>query len=193
VSEVTDRWIERQREAAILDEDEQTYLDRISDWQARARAEADKHNTHQNKRAVQNCPPSDAEAGALFCLFATWADRVYGIAKHTLQSHSETGHTDEPGLELEDLLQEGYILFQRAMVRAESENEMASRLRARMAEYCKSQLVERDDPDDRSPVGDDHEVAPGFSIPALYNELKEEDRLPRRAERLWDQLRPDAG
>lgn len=181
-------WIKRQIQAAVLDEDEATYLDRISDWQARAQQEAEQHDHASTKKAVQNCPPTDSEAGALYQLFASKAETVYHVAREELEHASETN-----ALTLEDILQEAYVLYQRSMVRYDPErgtlkNYLAHALRQRIRDYIEKHSATTSE--DESEVTDTEAVAPGFSIPALYNELKEEGRVADTAEQLHDRITP---
>jgi len=181
-------WIKRQRQAAVLDEDEATYLDRISDWQARAQKEAEQHSHASTKKAVQNETPTDFEAGALYQLFALRAETVYHVAREELEHASETN-----ALTLEDALQEAYVLFQRAMVQYDPKRGpldlyLAHALKQRIRDYVEKHSATTSE--DESEVADTEAVAPGFSIPALYNELKEEGRVADAAEQLHDRITP---
>lgn len=188
-------WIDRQRQAAGVtgDEDLTDALQAIEGWRARAREEADKHARHSTKKAVQNCPPTDNAARALFDIFAAHAERICHICRETHEVYTTSSHSDEPSLDLEDLLQEAYPLFLRAMVRHEGDvgDHLQRAFRDRVKDYIETILTERDDPDERGALEDESRVAPGFDIPRLYNELREEDRLPRKAERAYDRLHPE--
>jgi hypothetical protein len=183
------QWIERQKQAAVLDEDESTYLDRISDWQTRAQQEAEQHSHASTKKAVRECPPTDSEAGALYQLFALRAETVYHVAREELERASEVD-----ALELQDVLQEAYVLYQRSMVQYDPErgtlkNYLAHALRQRIKGYIQRHSATTSE-DGESEVADGAAVAPGFSIPALYEELKEEGRVAAEAEELHNRITP---
>jgi len=183
------QWIERQRQAAVLNANEATYLRRIEGWQERAQAEAEKHSNASTKKAVRECPPTDSEAGALYQLFAGKAETIYHVAREELERASETN-----ALTLEDALQEAYVLFQRAMVqydpeRGDLKNYLAHALRQRIRDYIERHSHQTSE-DGESDVADAEAVAPGFSIPALYEELKSEGRVAAEAGELHDKLTP---
>ncbi len=193
---MNDTWIDQQRIAASVTsgEDLTEALQAIEEWKQAARKEAESHSHHATKKAVENCPPTDEAAPALFDIFAANAERIYMICHDAHTVYAESSHADEPSLALEDLLQEAYPLYLRAMVRHKGRDVAQHIQRAfkdRMIDYVETILTERDDPDGRPPIADESRVAPSFDIPRLYNELREDDRLPRKAERAWDRLHPD--
>lgn len=192
---MNDQWIHEQRRNAGVDpgEDPAPYLKRIELWQERAQEVADNCTHNELKTAVCEVPPTDDEAQALYELYALWAESIYAITMHTHQSHAQNGAADEPVASPHDLIQESYVLFQRAMVRSTTKEKMTSRLRARMAEHVRTQLTVEDDPDNRHAVEDREAIAPGYNLPQLYDELHDEGRLSRRAEKLWERLHPEGG
>lgn len=150
---------------------------------------ADEANRSGTKIALEECPPSDEEARALFALFAIEADTVYFACKDAMERTPQV-----QALDLDDVLSESYVLFLRSMVRYDRERgELAPylghALRVRVKAYVKSMQHETSDEEDME-VEDVSRVAPGFDIPELYQELKDEGRLPSRAQELWDQLAP---
>lgn len=195
---MTDTWIDQQRKAAQVtaDEDLTEALQAIEDWKAEARKEAERHDHHSTKQAVENCPPTDKAAPALFDIFAANAERIYMICHEAHTVYTESSHADEPSLSLGDLLQEAYPLFLRSMVRHKDRDVSQHIQRAfqdRVIGYVETILTERDDPDGRSELEDQSHVAPAFDIPALLEELCEGDKLSRRATRAYDRLHPKRG
>lgn len=193
-------WIGRQRRTAGVggpeDEDLSDALDAIEEWKQDARKEAEEHSRHSTKKAVQNCPPTDTAAPALFRIFAVHAEQVFHICREAHVVYTQSAHADEPGLDIEDLLQEAYPLYLRAMVRhkdREVSDHLQRAFRDRVKDYVETVLTERDDPDDRPELEDESHVAPGYDLPKLYKELREEDRLPKRAERAYDRMHPEQG
>lgn len=189
-------WTEKQRQAAgvTADTDLTTALEAIEGWKEKAREEAQRHSRHSTKKAVQNCPPGEGAARALFDVFAVHAERIFHICRQAHEIYATSSHSDEPSLDLDDLLQEAYPLYLRAMVRHD-DREVGEHLqrafRDRVRDYVETILTDRDDPDDRDPVVDESRVAPGFDIPRLYNELRAADRLSRRSQRAYRRLHPD--
>ncbi|MCS3827426.1 hypothetical protein GGP85_002896 [Salinibacter ruber] len=193
---MTDDWIKQQRQAAgvTADKDLTTALQAIEGWKEKAREEAQRHARHATKEAVQNCPPADGAARALFDIFATHAERIFHICRQAHEVYTTSSHSDEPALDLDDLLQEAYPLFLRSMIRHTDRgvgDHLQRAFRDRVRDYVETTLTERDDPDDRPALKDESRVAPGFDIPRLYQELRESDRLSRRAERAYDRLHPE--
>lgn len=188
-------WIERQRAAAGVrpGDDPTPHLDKIAEWQSRAREVADEASQHGNKKAVREVTPDAEEARAIFRLYALWAEDIWHTAKDIYDSYVQSGHADEPSLTLDDALQESYPIFQRAMVQAETKHGALNRLEARLAEYVESQLVIPENPDEHSPVEDRDPIAPGFDLVKVYDELHREGKLPGRAAALWERLGPDSG
>ncbi|WP_251961551.1 hypothetical protein [Salinibacter ruber] len=188
---MTDAWIHCKRKQAGVDPDKhdpEPLLEEIEPWQARAQQVAEEASRHELKTAVKKVPPSVVEAKTLFQLYALWAGPIYGICVHTYQTHVQNAAADEPVAGLEDLLQESYILFQRAMVRSTTKEKMRSRLRARMAEHVRTQMTIEDDPDDRRRQPDRSAIAPGFDLKEIYQELVDEGKVSRRAAQLWQRL-----
>lgn len=179
-------WIAQQQQTAPLDEDVDTYLERIEAWQRRAQKEAEEHSYASTKKAVEEEPPTGDEARALYHLYARHAETIYHVCQQELERASETD-----ALTLEDVLQEAYPRFMRAMVsydreRGELKMYLAHALRQRIKDYVKANREETDDSEQEQP--DDSPIAPGFDIPRLYDEMVEEGRVPRKAERLHDTL-----
>jgi hypothetical protein len=185
-------WTDQHQHAAgvAATTDATPHLQAIKGWQQRARAAAAEHRYHQNKQALADCPPPPDVQQALYTLFAIWAPDIHYLCRSALDAHTHNAAADEPGLELDDLLQEAWELFLRAMIPSDTKHEALGRLRARLAERVRSQLVLDDDPELRGPVPDTDYTAPGFDVPGLYDELREDDRLPKAAERLWDRAFP---
>jgi hypothetical protein len=189
-----DTWIQQKRDQANLEpsrEDSEALLEKIKGWQRDAQEVASKASYHQLKKAVQEVPPNDLEAQYLFKLYALWADAIYGICVHTYRTHSHNAAADEPVVSLKDLLQESYILFQRAMVRSTTKEKMRSRLRARMAEHVRTQMTVEDDPEERTPEEATDAIAPGFDLPEIYQELVDENRVSQESAKIWRRLKPE--
>jgi hypothetical protein len=191
-----DQWIQRQRDAARVSEGDEPDMDAIKAWQEEARTVADEAGRHGTKKAVQECPPSDEAARALFEAFAIEAEVVFHVCREAYQAYTDSGHEDEPHLSLEDLLQEAYVLFQRSMVRFQGERTLERHVRRpfrdRVRAYLDAQLSTYDDPENRPAVEDQAAFAPGYDMAGIYDELREEDRLPKRADRLWREAYPQA-
>lgn len=189
-------WIDKQQQAAgVTSETDLTEaLEAIEEWKGEAREEAERHARHATKEAVQNCPPEEGAARALFDVFAAHAERIFHICREAHEVYMTSSHSDEPSLDLEDVLQEAYPLFLRAMVRHEDRevgDHLQRAFRDRVRGYIETTLTERDDEDDRPALADDSKVAPGFNVPRVYNELREEDRLPRRSQKAYNRLHPE--
>ena len=179
-------WTTTHREAAGVGEDTDAapYLDAIKDWQEEAQALG--YRYHKNKRALEDCPPPPDVQDALYALFAIWSPHIHYHCRLALESHTHSTAADEPALQLDDLLQDAWTLFLRAMVPSTTRDEAMGRLRARLAEHVRTHLVLDDDPEQRDPVPSADYAAPGFNVPRLYDELRQEGRLSNRAEQLWD-------
>lgn len=185
-------WINRQKRAAANDlapNDE--LLDRIEEWQERAAAVADEHAQNQTKRAVQECPPGDVAAGALFGLFARHAETIWHVCNEQMERASEV-----EALTLEDVLMEAYPLYIRAMVRYDPARGpldlyLASALSRRVQIYIASHAHESAEEGAETEVEDAETIAPGYNIPELYEELIAEGAVPERAAEVYDRLHPD--
>jgi len=195
-------WIEDQRAAARVsaEDDIEPHLRRIEDWQKRARAVANNEGRHATKTAVQECPPTDAEARALHTIYAIEADTVYHICREAYSAYMQSSHAQEPHLSLDDVLVEAYPLYLRAMVRYQGtrplEKHLLVALRNRVRDYLESKLSVPDDPDGRPELEDRDPVAPGFDLVEIYAELVEEGQVSDRARELWREARsetPDGG
>lgn len=167
------------------------HLRALESWQVQARRVAEEASRHGNKQAVQEVVPGPAAAEALYGLFARHAEDIWHVCREIHNQYVQSSHADEPSLSLEDLLQEAYPLYQRAMVQAEGKYEMLNRLEARMAEYVRSQLVTRDDPEARPEVASEPASAE-VDLVAMYDCLCDEDRVPDEAADLWDRIKPEA-
>lgn len=178
-------WIERQEQAIRPDTDPEALLETIEGWQERAQEVADKSGTEE---AIEKCPPSDEEARAIYQLFSVHAETIFHVCKTVLEKTPEV-----EALELEDVLQEAYPLFQRVLIRYERERgDLQLYLANALKAYVKRWVggMQHETAEEEATVEDRSKVAPGFDIPRLYNELREEDRLPRKAEELYDKLHP---
>jgi hypothetical protein len=152
-----ERWAKRHRLRAgvSVGDDPGPYLRAISWWQAVAQEVAEDHNRHELKQAVREVPPDEEAQEALHALYGLWGEDIWHVCRKEYDSYQQSGHRDEPGLSFGGVLQESYVLFLRAMVRAETKYEMLNRLRARLAEHVESHLLVRDDPKNRAPLESD--------------------------------------
>lgn len=174
-------WIDEHQ----ADGDEATYLDRIKSWQERAQEAATRYTSAATKKALEDEPPRDDEARALYHLYALHAETVYHVCRQELERASNT-----EALTLEDVLQESYPRFLRAMVqydreRGELDLYLAHALRQRVQDYIHSQAEQKEEEQEQE---DTAPIAPGFDLPSIYRELKAEGRVPRNAKRLHDTL-----
>jgi hypothetical protein len=116
------------------------------------------------------------------------------IAELCQQAHAKarTG-TYQPTLQLEDMVQEAYILFQRVLVSYHQDKDLEDHLRSalpqRIKRYLQSRSEELDDrprrEGDRQPVRNRREsrsFAPGYDIPAITAELIQSGRLATGSE-----------
>lgn len=182
-------WADRHREAAPDLSD--MHLRALEDWQAQAQAVAEEASRHGNKAAVQQVTPGPAAAEALYALFARHAEDIWHVCREIHHRYVQSSHADEPGLALEDLLQEAYPLFQRAMVQADGKYAMLNRLEARMADYVRSQLITHDDPEARGEVASEP-ASVEVDLVAMYDRLSEQGRVPGEAAQLWEQIKPES-
>ena len=180
-------WIRRHRSAAGVSagDDPAAHLEVIEPWQRRARAAAEKAPRHGNKVAVQTVPPGDAASEALYSLYAIWAEDIYWTCRQVHQRWMASAHADEPGVSFEDVLQESWVLYQRAMVQAEGRYQMLDRLQARTATYLRSRLVTPEDPDRGG--------LPARGAPLQIDMLAVGDEVAREVglQQVWQRLRPD--
>lgn len=165
----------------------------IEQWQTRARREAERHDHHACKRAVQETTPTDEQARSLHKLFAEHREDIRHWCKTALD---KIEGQDRPSVDIEDLMAEAYILMQRSLVRYDPEKAglrtfLQHDLRGRIRDYLRSVShesvagTERPEREDREPI------APGFDIPQIYRELVQEGRVSPAAARLWRQAHPD--
>lgn len=183
------KWIERHKEAAPDLSD--AHLRAFEQWQREARAVADVASRHSNKKAVEEVTPGPAAAEALYGLFAKHAEDIWHTCREIHTKYVQSSHADEPGLSLDDLLQEAYPIFQRAMVRAEGKYQMLNRLEARMADYVRSQLVTHDDPGSRRDI-EGSTAAADVDLVAMYDDLCTQNDVPDEAADLWEEIKPEA-
>jgi len=186
-------WIDRQKRAASSNASEEELLRRIESWKTRAQAAAAEHNHNQTKKALRDEPPTDAEAGAIYSLYAKHAETVFHVVRKVHNAYSRSGHADEPTVSLEDTLQEAYVLFQRALVAYEGERDLERHLRRafrdRVQGYLDTRLTASEDVEDE-PKRTGRGAAAGFSIPTLYAELVNEGKVEEEAARLFDSIHP---
>jgi hypothetical protein len=179
-----DQWIQRWGGSGSVEE----HLSAIKSWQARARSVANDAARHGNKQAAQEVEPRPAEAKALHGLYGLWASDIWHTCREMYARWASSRSEDELALSFGDVLQESYVLFQRAMVRAESKFEMLNRLEARLGSYFRTRLVKR-------PAGSAAErmqsreagVEPGRLVDT-YEKLMEKGRLPDKARTLYREL-----
>lgn len=167
---------------------EKKALNEIASWQNRAQATAEQYRQHQNKKAVRETGLSDREQQAARVLFAEYAPLIAEICADVYNAHSKSGHADEPGLALRDVLQESWILFLRALVpydpaQSSLSTYLSVTLPSKVRHHLQTRLVTPDDPDRRSAVPDRSTVAP-IDLAGLVEEMIESDR----AQRLWKVL-----
>lgn len=184
-------WIHQQQEHIDTGKDTAHYLAQISDWQARAQAVAAEASRNSTKKAVEECPPEGDEARAIYHLYAMHAETIWHVCNAALEQTSETD-----AVELEDVLQESYPLFQRALVSYDPDKGplylyLANALKRRVQIYLNSQSHETTD--DEAEVEDEGRVAPGYNLPELYSELVDEGSVPAEAVSIFDRLHPDRG
>lgn len=184
-------WINRQRKRAVLDTDEDELLQRISDWQSRARAAANDHSRHQTKKALRDEPPRDSEAGAIYQLYAMHSDTIWHVCHEELSKASQT-----EAITIEDVLAEAYVLFQRALIqydqdRGKLKTYLGRALRRRVQIYIDGHSHETTESDDREE--EDKGFAPGFNLGEIYQELVDEGRVSTDAQELFEKHAPSAG
>lgn len=164
----------------------------IESWQARAREEAKKHSRHELKKAVQNTTPTDEEARALYDLYAENKDDIVQWCENAL---AKAQGEDAPPIRLEDVVSEAYVLFQRSLVRFETQEAglrtyLQHNLRGRIRDYLSSMSEERRE---RSETKQENRsaIAPGFDLAAVYSGLVDEGKVPAEAADLYNRLHPD--
>lgn len=182
-------WITQQQQNIDVEADIENHLAQISDWQERAQAVAAEASHNSTKRAVEECPPEGDEARAIYHLFALHAETIWHVCNTALEQTAETD-----AVSLEDVLQEAYPLFQRCLVsydpdRGPLDLYLANALKRRVQIYLGS--ASHETTDDEQEVEDEGRVAPGYDLPALYDELVEDGRVPESAVEVYDRLHPD--
>jgi len=164
------------------------HLSAIESWQARARKVANEAKRHGNKQAVREVEPRPAEAKALHGLYGLWASDIWHTCREVYARWASSRSEDELALGFDDVLQESYVLFQRAMVRAESKFEMLNRLQARLGSYFRTRLVQR--PGDGATgqmQAREAAVEPGV-LTDLYEDLIDKGHVPDEAATLYQKL-----
>jgi len=166
----------------------EAHLDAIEPWQARAQAVAEDASRHGNKKAVREVEPRPAEAKALHGLYGLWASGIWHTCREMYARWASSRSKDELALGFDDVLQESYVLFQRAMVQATTRYEMLNRLQARLGSYFRTRLVQR--PGDGATErmqSRDAAVEPGV-LEDTYQRLIDEGRVPDGAATLYRKL-----
>jgi len=168
--------------------------DLIEEWQRRAQQAAEKHDRHACKHAVQEVTPTNEEAQALYSLYDEHKADIEDWCREAL---AKAQGEDAPPLELQDLMVEAYVLFQRSLVRYDSGKSslrtyLQHDLRGRIRDYLKAMSEDRR-PRTESKREDRSAIAPHFDVPSIYAELVEEGRVSRTAGRLWRRASPKMG
>ena len=182
--------------------DTQDHIATLKDWISKAREEAQRHDRHQTKQAVQNQPMSAEESEAAGHLFALHEDIIFSIAKEEYDKR-QVGHADRVGVELDDVLQESYILMLRALVMYKGgtfRNHLRNAFRDRLRDYLDSQLQVYDPGEANRPAIPNNSTAgrstalPGFQVHSIVGDMVEDGDLSSTAEEqaeiedLWDRL-----
>lgn len=167
----------------------QDHLDAIETWQARAQTVAEQASRHGNKQAVREVEPRPAETKALHGLYGLWASDIWHTCREMYVRWASSRSEDELALGFDDVLQESYVLFQRAMVQATTRYEMLNRLQARLGSYFRTRLVRR--PNGDGPRGRrqarEPAVEPGV-LEDVYEDLVDEGRVPQQVATLYRKL-----
>jgi RNA polymerase sigma factor (sigma-70 family) len=161
-------------------------LSALADWRARAREEAAQHPQHQAKRAVQATEMTEAERTAAGALFEAASEDIrticrvaYGKARGQVR-----------GLSVEDVYQEAYVLFLRALVHYDPEKAslktyLYHALRSRVTEYLRTRSAAA--PPETLPAQPSRPEAREVDVHAITGRLVEEGRLAG-SEREQDEL-----
>jgi len=181
------------------------HLDKLRSWQRRAQAAADDASHNGTKQAVEETTMTDAEREAAGQLFSALEDTIFRVCEHSYRKAIES-EGEKPAVELEDVLQETYVLFLRSLVRYDPEKSdlqtyLLHALRRRVEVYLRSRSERRQE-DDRPPVrnserfqghstqdgkGPEIDILSGFDVIEIVNELVEEGHLD--GGELWDEIR----
>jgi hypothetical protein len=179
-------------------------LSALSTWLDKAKEEARRHGRHnRTMKAVQNTALSTREREAMSFLYDYYSPVIAELCQQAY-SKARTG-TYQPTLELEDLVQEAFILFQRVLVAYDGgdlEDHLRSALPQRVKRYLQSRSEELDDrprrEEDRQPVRNRREsrsFAPGYDLSAITDNLIKSGRLAtgsdeeQRLRERWRSLR----
>ena len=174
------------------------YITQLSDWQVRARTAAEDHDHNETKRAVNEVEMTKPEREAAGHLFSLMENTIHEVCSHALKKTRQA--PTQPPLELQDVLQESYILFLRALVHFDPEKGslrtyLLHALRSRVTDYLRSKSHEIDDrrEEDREPLPSRSSL-PGFDVPKIVDEMVEDGQLSsteqeqKRIERMWERL-----
>ena len=188
------------------------HIDQLRDWQRRAQKIADEATHSGTKKAVRETEMAEAERKAAGHLFSEMEDVILPICEHAYRKADETAGPT-PRVELEDVLQESYELFLRALVRfdpdkGDLETYLLHALRRRVEVYLRSKSEHVDDrrEDDRPPVknsdrfrghsnhsgkGPDIDILAGFDVVGIVDEMVKRGQLPGdqdEIEEMWDEI-----
>ena len=130
-------------------------INKIRPWQMRAREIADEADTAGTKKAVQETEMTEEEREAARQLFASYHDTIEEVCRFMLRNQQPGEKT--PPLQLDDLLQESYVHFLRALVRydpgrGELDQYLRHALRSRLKRYVQSKSTRREDREERDPI-----------------------------------------
>jgi len=92
------------------------HLATLSDWIDRACAAASRYRYNETKQAVQAVPMSDRESAAASRLYELHSDLIASLSREEHYKRTR-GAGDRPGVSVDDVMQEAYILMLRALVR----------------------------------------------------------------------------
>jgi DNA-directed RNA polymerase specialized sigma24 family protein len=167
----------------------------------RARKQAECYHYNETKQAIRACRMRPDEADAAASLFELHRDLITAISSQEYRKRSGSRHG--PGIGVQDVVQEAYILLLRSLVRYDGRDfrmHLRSALRDRIRTYLDSRLYQSAHSTDNRPTVDntstalrDVETAP-VSLSGIVSDMLGSGALSDSAEQqtslesLWHQL-----
>ena len=177
------------------------HLATLSDWIHRAQQQAACYHYNETKQAVRAVRMQPNEADAAAHLYELHSDLIRALASEEYRKRSGSRHG--PGVDVDDVVQEAYILMLRSLVRysgSDFRTHLRSALRDRIRTYLDSRLYQsagstddRPEVDNTSTAGRDVETAP-LPLTQIVGDMLDTGALSSNEEQqatlesLWHQL-----